>query len=199
MLRRSPAQRKPGTDRRPSRERLPRAALVDEVNELAGEAIALYRAAEMPAELASVEMALAVTYSNRGDSEWADELLADAETLLAAIEPAPHVTALKSFVRARRLMVADAFDYADDAFRAAAEQLEAAEVEVQLAHALRYLGRLAVLRGDNDAAIDAIERALTGARSLGLSGFANVLMLDLAETLGTRGELDRRATRSVIA
>lgn len=163
----------------------------DEIDDLAGRAIAIYRQADALEELAVVESALAVTYSTRGNHVRARGLLVDAEQLLAALPPAPWVSPTHAFVIALRAFVEDRYADAEQSFRISAEMLDGLGAEVHCAFALRYLGRLAARRGDYATSIEALERSLQLAQRLNLSAFANVLMTDLADSLAGSGDFER--------
>ena len=163
----------------------------DGIDALCTQAFADYREANAFTELACVETALAVTYSTRRNYARAGELLADAEQLLASVEPTPGVRAMHSFVVGRRAFVADRYGDAEAAFQKSGDLLEAIGAEVHSSFALRYAGRLAAWRGDHTSSLATIERALDLARGLGLSGFANVLMTDLGEALVASGDVER--------
>ena len=155
----------------------------DETDALCSESLALYREAGEPDELALVETALAVTYSNRRNQRRASELLADAQSLLAAREPTPRVRALHTLVAARRALVEERYTEAEEAFRVSADLLDAIGADAFSAFALRNVGRLAARRGDHTARVEAIERSLKLARGLGLPGLVNALMADRQESL----------------
>jgi predicted ATPase/DNA-binding SARP family transcriptional activator len=163
----------------------------EETDVLCAEALALYREAGVPDELAGVETALAVTYWTRVNHVRAGELLADAERLLASLAPAPRVRAMQAFIAARRALVEGRDAEAEEAFRVSIELLDAVGADVACSFALRYAGRLAARRGDHASCIEVIERALKLARGLGLSGLANALMTDLGESLLAGGEVER--------
>ena len=162
----------------------------DNTYELCDEAISLYLQAGELAELVGIETALAVADSTRGDHLRAAGLLRDAEQQLADLDPAPWVAAMREFVRGRRAFVEDRCQDAEAAFRASIPLFEAIGGDVHCSFAYRYIGRLAVLRGDHDASIGAIEAAVRLARELGLSGFANVLLTDLGASLAAQGDFD---------
>jgi predicted ATPase/DNA-binding SARP family transcriptional activator len=155
----------------------------DETDALCREAFALYRDVGADEELALVQTALAVAYSNRGNHLRAGELLADAALRLASLDPEPRVDALSEFVAARHALVEERYADAEKAFAASVELLEAVGADVFSLFALRYAGRLAARRGDHAFRIAAVERALTLARGLGLPGLVHALMTDLAEAL----------------
>jgi tetratricopeptide (TPR) repeat protein len=162
-----------------SRERLN----ADETDALCREAFALYRDLGANEELALVQTALAVAYTNRGNHVRAGELLADAVLLLASLDSEPRVEALSEFVAARHALVEERYGDAEKSFTASVELLEAVGADVFSLFALRYAGRLAARRGDQEFRIAAVERALTLAGGLGLPGLVQALMADLAEAL----------------
>jgi predicted ATPase len=97
----------------------------EETDVLCAESFALYREGGVPDELAGVETALATTYSMRGNRVRAGELLADAERLLASLEPTPRVGALQAFVVAQHALVEERYAEAEEAFRLSIELLDA--------------------------------------------------------------------------
>ena len=115
------------------------------------------------------------------------DLLRDAEEILAALDPAPWVTAMLAFVSGRRAFVENRYRDAEEAFRASIPLLHAVGGDVHCSFAYRYIGRLAAVRGDYDASVHAIESALRLARDLGLTGFVNVLLTDLGASPGRAG------------
>jgi predicted ATPase/DNA-binding SARP family transcriptional activator/tetratricopeptide (TPR) repeat protein len=169
----------------------PTSALVDEIDALSLDACETLRAAGATVELAGVEIALAVSYSTLGEHSRALHLLSDAASRLSDVEPQPHVTAMRAYATARRAFIEDQLEIADAEFRESIELLDACGADAHKAFALRYLGRVAVLRGDIPASVEIIERALAAARELGLSGFANVLLTDLGESLSANGDFER--------
>jgi tetratricopeptide (TPR) repeat protein len=54
-----------------------------------------------------------------------------------------------------------------------------------------YLARLAILRGDHDTSIRALEGGIVAARALGLSGLADTLTTDLGDAVALAGQSDR--------
>ena len=88
-----------------------------------------------------------------------------------------------AFVSGRRAFVENRYRDAEEALRASIPLLEAVGGDVHCSFAYRYIGRLAAVRGDYDASVQAIDAALRLARELGLSAFANVLLTDLAASL----------------
>ena len=165
--------------------------LDEEVDELCNDACKLYREVDAFDELAGVEIALAVAYSTRGGHDRAIELLIDAEQLLAGTDTEPHLRAMRHFAAARRAFIADEHDAAESAFRRSIELLEQTGADVHRAFAFRYVGRLAAIRGEFSESVTAIEHALKLASELSLTGFANVLMSDLGESLGLSGDFAR--------
>ena len=162
----------------------PPPALGTTSTELCTEAISLYRQAGALDELAGIETALAVSYSTRGDHAKARDLLPDAEQILAGLDSAPWVEAMLAFVSARRAFVENRFSDAEEALSAQRSPARCCSAaSVHCAFAYRYIGRLAAVRGDYDASVEAIDAALRLARGLGLSAFANVLLTDLAASL----------------
>ena len=160
----------------------------EEVDELCNDACKLYREVDAFDELAGVEIALAVAYPTRGGHDRAIELLIDAEQLLAGTDTEPHLRAMRHFAAARRAFIADEHDAAERAFRRSIELLEQTGADVHRAFAFRYVGRLAAIRGEFSESVTAIEHALKLASELSLTGFANVLMSDLGESLGLSGD-----------
>ena len=172
-----------------------------ELDDLCGEATDLYgRHPEASEELAGVELALSVAYSTLGRFSRAAELVTDAERLLAAATDAtPEARAMHAFAGARRAFVEDDYPTAEDAFRVSAVLLAERGVDVYEAFALRYRARLASLRGDMASAVDALDRAVTLARRLGMGGFANMLLADLAQALAASEDFERaRATLTAL-
>jgi predicted ATPase len=169
--------------------------LGDDVDERCTEAISLYRRAGAADELAAIETALAVTYSTRGDHSRARDLLCDAEEILAGLEPLPWARAMLAFVSGRRAFLENRYQDAEEALCASVSLLDAVGGEAHSSFAYRYMGRLAAVRGDYDASVQAITTALRLARGLGLSAFAHVLLADLAASLAAKGEFElaRRA------
>ena len=185
-----PAVRPDGA--RPSNERASSLDFMDnEIDSPGSEVIARYRADGAFADLAGIEVVLAVAHSTRGEFVRAMELLADAEQALENVDPAPHVTAMQTFVRARRLLIDNQVPAADEAFRTAVEQLEAAGVEVHCALRSATSADSPGCAATGAAGAEAIERSLIAARGLGLTGFANVLATDLAECLAAVGDFER--------
>ncbi len=164
---------------------------------LAERAMSRYREEGALEELAALETALSVTYTTRGSPARASELLADAERILAGLQPVPRVEAMLAYVCGRRAFVEDRYPEAVQAFTLSVPLLESIGGEVHASFALRYLGRLHAMGGDHDASMVAIEAALRLAEDLGLSGFANVLLTDLGASLAASGQLDR--ARRVLA
>jgi predicted ATPase/DNA-binding SARP family transcriptional activator len=169
----------------------PTSALVDDVDALSIDACETLRAAGANVELAGIEIALAVTYSTLGEHSRAIQLLSDAASRLSDVESQPQITAMRTYAIARRAFIEDQLETADAEFRKSIELLDSCGANAHKAFALRYLGRVAVLRGDIPASVEIIERALAAARELGLSGFANVLMTDLGESLSANGDFER--------
>jgi predicted ATPase/DNA-binding SARP family transcriptional activator/tetratricopeptide (TPR) repeat protein len=169
----------------------PKSALVDEVDALSLDACETLWAAGANVELAGVEIALAMTYSTLGEHSRAIQLLSDAASRLSDVEPQPQITAMRAYASARRAFIEDQLETADAEFRRSIGLLDSCGADAHKAFALRYLGRVAVLRGDIPASVEIIERALAAARELGLSGFANVLMTDLGESLSANGDFER--------
>ncbi len=128
--------------------------------------------------------------STRGDHARAQHLLEDAERTLATLDPLPWVAAMREFVGARRAFLEDRHGDADERFRTSIPLFGEIGGAVHSCFAHRYVGRLAALRGDHRASVDAIDAALRLARELGLSGFANVLCTDLSETLSAQGAFE---------
>jgi predicted ATPase/DNA-binding SARP family transcriptional activator len=166
---------------------------LEELDDLCDEALREYRRhPEAAEELAGIELALSVSYSTLGDFPRVWELVGEAERLLGAIvNGSPETRAIHAFARARGAFVADDDEAAEDAFRASAALFASCGVDVYETFALRYQARLAILRGDTQSAIDALERAITVARRLGLGGLANTLRGDLAQAFAARGDFDR--------
>jgi predicted ATPase/DNA-binding SARP family transcriptional activator len=172
-------------------------SFVKAADELRIEALARYRMADVPDELAGIATALAVTYSARGDHARAQELLFEAEGILAGLDAAPWARALLAFVSGRRAFVEGRHREAEEALCASIPLLESVGGEVHSSFAYRYIGRLAARRGDYEASVQAIEAALRLARDLGLSAFANVLLIDLAASMAAMGRFDH--ARAVLA
>jgi len=163
-----------------------------ETEELSRQAVALYagdrRAQE---ELAGVEIALSVTFSTLGALPYASELLEDAERRLAAADRTPVLGAMQAFAAGRLAFVEDRYRDAEESFRLSVDGFTANAVEIHRWLALRLAARLAEVRGDHAFAIEALERAVVIARSLGMAGSVNLLLGDLGESLGAAGEFDR--------
>ena len=166
---------------------------IDGIDGLWMQARDMFREAGGVDEWPGIETALAVAYSTAGDQTRVRELLLDAERLLDERDDA-RSRALQTYVRARRAFAEDRFDDAEAEFRASIGLFVQVDAEVYSAFAQRYVGRLAELRGDHAASIDALETALRSARDLGLSAFANVLTTDLGAVLARSGNLVRART-----
>src|SRR6185295_4807224 len=110
---------------------------------------------------------------------------------LLATETDPAGVAMHAFASARLAFIEGRYAAAADQSRHAIRLLRACGAEVHCTFALRYAGRLAALRADHAAAIQAIQRALGLAHGLGLAAFARVLTTDLGVSLGAIGEFDR--------
>jgi predicted ATPase/DNA-binding SARP family transcriptional activator len=173
--------------------RAPGHVTLGELDDLCAEATDLYgRHPEASEELAGVELALSVAYSTLGRFSRARELVSDAERRLAdATDATPEATAMHTFAGARRAFVEDDYSTAEDAFSVSAVVLAEHGVDVYEAFALRYRARLASLRGDTATAVEALDRAVTVARRLGMSGFANMLLADLAQAFAASEDFER--------
>ena len=104
---------------------------------------------------------------------------------------------MQAFAAGRLAFVEDRYLDAEEAFRLSIDGFTANAVDIHCWLALRLAARLAEVRGDHASAIDALERAVVIARSLGLTGSVNLLLGDLGESLGAAGEFDR--ARDVLA
>jgi ATP/maltotriose-dependent transcriptional regulator MalT len=127
--------------------------------------------------------------------------LCDAEEILAGLEPLPWARAMLAFVSGRRAFLENRYQDAEEALCASASLLDAVGGEAHSSFAYRYMGRLAAVRGDYNASVQAITTALRLARDLGLSAFAHVLLTDLAASLAAKGEFElaRRALDEPLA
>jgi ATP/maltotriose-dependent transcriptional regulator MalT len=151
----------------------------------------LLRAERALDDLSILATALSVAHSARNAHGRAIALLTEARDLLGSLEPVPWVLAMRLYVEGRRAFTAGDGDDAEEAFRASIEHLHAIGAEVHCSFAYRYLGRLALVRGDHRASVGNIETSLRMAQSLGMRGFANTLAMDLADAYAVGGEHDR--------
>jgi predicted ATPase/DNA-binding SARP family transcriptional activator len=163
----------------------------DRLSTLEDEAINSLREEGALDELSMLSTALSVAHSARGDHPRAVTLLTDAQRVLESLEPMPWVLAMRLYVEGRRAFTAGQCDDAEAAFRAAIARLDAIGGEVHRSFAYRYLGRLAVVRGDHRSSVEHIETSLRLAQSLGMPGFANTLVMDLADACAVGGEYER--------
>ena len=170
---------------------------VEEVDELCSRAVKLYRSGGALAELAGAETALAITFSTRGDFARARELLADAVAIQRSLEQTPHVAAMTAFVSGRLAFAEDRYTEAEETFDTSVTLCTASGAHAYCAFALRYIARLAQLRGDYPKSIAAIEHALDFSRNLGLAGFVTVLTSDLGEAIAATDDFDR--ARAILA
>jgi predicted ATPase/DNA-binding SARP family transcriptional activator len=169
----------------------------DELDKLCRDAMTTYeRHPDAFEEWAGVELALSVAYSTVGDFARARELASAAERLLADASETPELSALHSFAMARRDFLGDDDAAAETGFATSAERFRMHDIEVYETWALRYRARLALLRGDTTSAAEALDRAVDVARRIGLAGFANMLLADLAQVLVAAGDFE--AARSML-
>jgi predicted ATPase len=161
------------------------------MEQLTTRALAVYREVGAFAELAGVEAALASAYAKRGDHAQARALLVDAQHHLSNLERDNWAGAMHAFVTGQRALAENRYVDAEAAFRTSIDLLEVEGSDAYRMIGLRYVGRLAELRGDHAAGIEAADRALHLARHLGLTAFANVLMTDLGAALAAHGEFGR--------
>jgi hypothetical protein len=69
--------------------------------------------------------------------------------------------------------------------------LESNGIDMYNSLALRYVGRLAAVRGDHHSAIDALERSCGLATALGIPGWRNIVLGDLGESVSASGDAER--------
>jgi predicted ATPase/DNA-binding SARP family transcriptional activator len=167
---------------------------IDDVGASPQEALRLYRESTQLVELAGVAVALSVSYSTRGEHQAARELLLSVGDDLRTIPTTPVVAAMRAYLIARSDYVDNRYAAAEQNFQTSIDLFQSCGAEVYRAFALRYLGRLKVLRGDAAAGIAALEEALAHARELGLVGFADALVSDLGEAFAACGEYERART-----
>jgi predicted ATPase/DNA-binding SARP family transcriptional activator len=162
---------------------------LEEMATLAREAMLLWaETGEAGTELAGVEIALSVTFATHGNFSVAAELLSDAERLLAGTEPT--VRAMHTFAVGRHAFVEGRYAEAEAAFRASAEMFADLAIDLHCSEALRLAARLAAVRGDHAAAVESLERAISISRALSVGNSVNLLLSDLAESLGASGDVE---------
>ena len=127
---------------------------------LSEEALVLYREHGAVDELIGVEMALAVTFSTRGDHARARELLMRRRADPARSRSGAVGSALLAFVVGRRAFVENRFADAEAAFRSSVIQFEALGSRSICRSRTGTSVACAALRADHDASIEAIESAL---------------------------------------
>jgi tetratricopeptide (TPR) repeat protein len=165
---------------------------LEESTDLAFEATRLYpRTGDAAEELAYVELGLSITFSRHEDFRPSLQLLSDAEDLLRSAGDEPTVRAMHTFVVARCAFLEDRYDDSDVAFRASVELMTSNDTDMYKSLALRYLGRLAAVRGDHNAAIEALERSCGLATTLGIPGWRNIVLGDLGESVSASGDAAR--------